>query len=753
MRLLILLLLLLIPAFAQTDTKPLALKLAASNEGFWKSTLEPKGSVTSRGIFAYVLVLCESQQNLERLEGLFDLAAKMQDRTEGSKSYGNFKWKWDDEKIVDYNAVDFSMRGGSLLWLKHQDEIPAPAREKLHELLQFSIEGLLRHKVAESYTNIALMNAGDLILLGEAMNRPDVATQGYKRLERVLLYTHQFGTHEYVSPTYYGPDLDALVMIEAFAKNPRGVEQSRALLKYFWTDIALNWFAPAARLSGANSRSYDYLSGLGELDKHLQLNGWLEGEPRDIDSIFSIQARWHPSDDLKQLNAQYPRYVQQKWGVENNQWRTNYIQDDVALSTAGASYGGRMDFPLTVDFPGPRKSVRCYFTSDARQDPYGQIKIAESATHSKALHLNPTWQAAQDNGVAAGIVTYQAKDIPPDAEKVESHFVMPFDNDGIWIKDRKITFEKGIPASYPLGFSDYVVLRKGTAALRVNVSYESGFKTFDAPINLVYDGNKFGAIRLTVTHFEGGKFGEAKDLRKSCSAVFEVLVGSNLYDARFKVFRTGLLNKILVSRWKNGEFDFLFAEEQIKAAQRANLALNNKEIGREILENVEPLQSAMNLGNLPVVDIHTIGNVHFEAESAQIMPAFEIGEDATASGGKFVWMPGEAGQGGGSALGSLTWTLNNETAGDYYLWGLVKAATPDDDSFFVHTFRGQDSVLSTVLPVTTWSIGTHDKWEWVRFPEKIGLLAGETNLQLRVREDGAQIDRLYLAHIPTDAPE
>ena len=68
-------------------------------------------------------------------------------------------------------------------------------------------------------------------------------------------------------------------MIEAFAKRPRGVEQSRALLNYFWTDIALNWFAPAQRLSGTHSRSYDYLSGLGEFDKHAQLNGWLDGEP------------------------------------------------------------------------------------------------------------------------------------------------------------------------------------------------------------------------------------------------------------------------------------------------------------------------------------------------------------------------------------------------------------------------------------------------------------------------------------------
>src|SRR5436190_22897907 len=127
MRWLFVLLIFLAPVHAQIDTRPTAQRIAGLNEGFWNSTQEPKPSVTSRGLFAYALVLSEANQNLERLEHLFDVAAKMQDRDPQSKSYGNFKWKWDDAKIVDYNAVDFSMRGGSLLWLKHKDKIPAPA--------------------------------------------------------------------------------------------------------------------------------------------------------------------------------------------------------------------------------------------------------------------------------------------------------------------------------------------------------------------------------------------------------------------------------------------------------------------------------------------------------------------------------------------------------------------------------------------------------------------------------------------------
>ena len=179
------------------------------------------------------------------------------------------------------------------------------------------------------------------------------------------------------------------------------------------------------------------------------------------------------------------------------------------------------------------------------------------------------------------------------------------------------------------------------------------------------------------------------------------------------------------------------------------LAVNGKEIGRKILETVEPLKSATNGGNVPVLKIPVDGNVYFEAESAQVMPAFEIGEDTAASGGKFVWMAGETGARGGSSLGSMTWNLQNETASAYYLWGRVMAATPDDDSFSVRITNSS----TDILPATTWSIGTREKWEWVRFPEKIILPQGETKLQLRVREDGAKIDRLFLTRDANEAPK
>src|ERR1700722_1780204 len=192
------------------DIPVLAGRIAAHSEKFWRQCEQPTpaDTVTARDLFAYALALAEANEHPERLDRLFKLAEKMQDRDPKSRGFGNFWWAWRDGKVTDANSVDFSMRGGALLWLKHKDFIPADEQPRLEKLLNFAIQGCLRHKVPESYSNIAIMNAGDLILLGEALGRPEVAEEGYARLDRIFQYTQTSGIHEYNSPTYTGVDLD-----------------------------------------------------------------------------------------------------------------------------------------------------------------------------------------------------------------------------------------------------------------------------------------------------------------------------------------------------------------------------------------------------------------------------------------------------------------------------------------------------------------------------------------------------------------
>src|ERR1035441_10373229 len=207
---------------ATASLSEVASNCVTANEKFWRSCAHPPEDMTSRTLFTYALALCEAKQHPERLDRLFELAAEMQDRDPKSRGYGNFRWYRRDSAVLDYNAVDFCMRGGSLLWLKHREFIPDKARARLREILELATTGCLKHKVAESYSNIAIMNAGDMILLGEALGNAEAASEGYARLDRVFKYAQAAGIHEFDSPTYTGVDLDGLGMIEAFCLREAG---------------------------------------------------------------------------------------------------------------------------------------------------------------------------------------------------------------------------------------------------------------------------------------------------------------------------------------------------------------------------------------------------------------------------------------------------------------------------------------------------------------------------------------------------
>ena len=453
-------------------------RAAESGKPFWQriATGEPYETLEVRSLFFYAQALCEARQHPQRLARLFELAARAQDRDPQSPGFGNLKWTWRDQRVTDRNAVEFSMNHAAAIWLKHEDWMPEPAREVLRELLDYSIEGCLRHRVASSYTNIALFNAGNLIVLGEIRGRPEVVDDGCRRLDAVCLWTWEYGTHEYCSPTYYGTDLDGLLLIKAHARHPRARRQAAALLELLWTDVALNWFDPAESLAGAHSRTYDYLSGLGSLDRHLWINGWLRREQgpgtRMVQSALS-QGSVPPG--LRQLSLnRYPRLVRQSWGAKPTESRTHLICPDVTLSCASAAYGS-MDMPLTVDLPGDRRLVRCYFIADGREDPYGKKKYeTSSARHMKAKHLEPFWTAGQRNRDAVGLVVYRERDLKAEVvTNVQSHFVLRREVDGFWLRGQPLDLPAGTPEApghVPVGQGDPLVLRLGTAAVGIRLT-------------------------------------------------------------------------------------------------------------------------------------------------------------------------------------------------------------------------------------------------------------------------------------------
>lgn len=761
------------PTAAAIPANPAIVQQAVRDgEKVWRAVQPaPAPNLASRDLFTYALALCEAHAHPERLAALFTVATRMQQRDPTHRAYGNFRWSWSHAEVFDFNAVDFCLQAGAILWLRHRDSLPPPARDLLLPLLEHGAQGLLKHRVNESYTNIALMNAGNLLLLGEAMNRPEIAAEGAARLDRIVLHLADAGLHEYVSPTYYGVDLDDVMLIATFSSNERARSQARALWEFVWTDIALNWFPAAGKLAGARSRDYDYLRGLGYLDQQLLANGWIPAPSgRSPGVIFLAYLPAPISPAIRALADVFPRTITQTWGLERSQWRTHFLSADVTLSTAGAGYGGRMDLPLTVDLPSPREGVRGYFIPDGRGDPYGKVKIAESAAHSKTLHLRPFWTAAQRRVDAIGMAVYRRGDVPEGTKTLESHFVLPLDVDEIWIGDQPIRFTQGRAASHSLPPGAAVVVRKGTAMIGVRVPWARDVAGAESAAALVCGSVNYGAMRLTVMHHTSIS---AQPTAVPPGAAMWVRIGSELDTtaaqtrwrreyataapevetdpSRIRIRVAGLDGPVSIVAAP----PFQVAGPIEPGAPRHILACNGDDLGMKLLGAVEPVRSVRAaLARAVPVRVPTVGGIRWEAESGVVVPPMTISGDPQSGNGHFVWMPAQPGERAGSSLGRIRFELDVPAAGDRYLWGRVLAPTPENDSFFVAASTAEQ----TLLEPTAWPTGVQKQWRWVRFtPEAkrlfpLSLPRGRVILEVRVREAGTKIDRLFLATSSTEQP-
>ncbi len=762
---------------SQPDRTEILRHAADGEDGFWKriATDEPYESLGCRKVFSSAMALCEARRHPERLQRLYEIATDFQDRDPQNAGYGNLRWYWRDSQVTDRNAVEFCMQDALATWIHHRDWIPEPARSELFQLIQFGMEGCMRHRVPTRYTNIALLNAGNLIVSGEMFDRPGVAEEGYRRLDAICLWTWRFGTCEFCSPTYYGTDLQGILFLEAYAQRDRTRQQARALAHFFWSDIALNWFVPARSLGGAHSRTYDYLRGLGGLDRFLWMEGWLgETLKAEPDMIRPARARWSPpSELLEQSQSELPRLVRQSWGPTACQSRTHMLYPDVTLSTSAANYGAH-DMPLTIDLPGDRRAVRCYFIPDGREDPYGKVRyVTGAAGHRKALHLKPFWTAAQRTCDALGLVMFRDRDLSSDVvTNLQSHIVLRRDNDGIWIGGKRVDLSgasREMPARIPILVGDSLVLRYATAAVGIRVVWARAQNGQPSAAALIDDANPYGAIRLTIDH-------DREPPTTQAGAAFWVRVGSQLDDdTAFEAWRSAFQAATpkmveasdqgirLAIPGVDGPVTLSAASPFVDNSTvqltpeptNSPLELNGQDLGRTLLENVEPICTYRNqLARLQSVVVASQGDVGWEAETGLVFPGMRIDDDAGASAGQFVWHSKDSPV--GSETGSLTFHLDVEKAGSYFLWARVFAPDPQTDSFYVL----QNDTGARPPASASWHTGNKAEWTWrclklnrATDPTPLELPVGTSSLHFRVREAGTKIDRLFLTSDPQQVPE
>ena len=578
--------------------------LTRSLDRRWEGFQKKSAGMGARELFSFSLESAEADYRLDRIDGALALAEQMQDRDPKSPTYGNLKWRWGDAGPDDRNAVEFTMQDGALLWMRHRDRLPAEARQRLERLITFGVEGIRRHRVAVSYTNIFLMKIWNCIALGENTGRPDLAKEGYGMFDSWLTYTGENGIHEYLSPTYYGVDLDSLVLIARFAQSERGRKQADAALRLFWTDVAANWFAPCERLGGTHSRDYDYLTGHGSLDAHLAYVGWLKGRPDDPPSRFAALGAWPLPEELKPQHIpsfRTPRMVRQKWGPLPGERSAQYVGRSISIGSAGATYAN-MDKPLTINFAGGPTMPMVIFFMDARNDPFGVKKEVTGGGHLKALHLSPFLMSVQREREVLLLAAASPQDPSfrrnaPVAVGLFSQLVLPRDGVNVWVGDEPSSVPNR-KSSQPIAIGQPVFLRFGNAVAGFRIIHALDVKGNAADIALVNDGNKLGAMTLSATHSPD------KPESGRGSIALWTRVAENLDDAGFAKFRAEFARASAHAKYDGTTLDVSAQGERgplhlvgnLKTNERLKcegdepgaadflLAVDGRDIGREILK-------------------------------------------------------------------------------------------------------------------------------------------------------------------------
>jgi hypothetical protein len=736
-------------------------------DSIYKRLKIPNATYGSQELFIAMLAYAEANTNLTRIAEILPFAENMQDRNPDSKGYGNFRWYSRNPEVLDFNAVDFAMQFGALIWKFHSEKLDPPTKKRMRALLELGLIGLQKHKVRSAYTNIALLNASDLILLAEALQSEAGMKEGEKRLRSFTHLIYEEGVHEFVSPTYYDVDVEALRLLEGVSTNKDVRLLARALLNYFWTDIALNWFTPSQRLAGSHSRTYNYVYGFGSLDHVMIMNGWMPlPDKYRMNNIRAIYSSWQPSAKYREMNEVYPRLVEQTWGSDAMCARTHYVCKDITLGTSWRNYSGRMDVALAVDFPAPSRTAnqpRVSFIPDGRQDPYGIKKIFDGKVHDKAFHMNHFWVGVQDKADALALAMYRPDDFKDTTGTLESHLIMPTAVDSVWVDDTRLASV----TTNPVPLQSSVFIRHGAAVLGIRIPWSRGHTAVPCTLNLVSDNPALHVMRLTLSH---PILPTNQVPVHPAGVAYRLRIGSNISsESDFASFRKAFRQESIavhatetgmVLRASNNRLSIHACApytldgpvQTIPPAPRTILAFNGTDCGKSILETIPSIKSHADLlANSRAIAVSREQPTLWEAENGYFDFALTRAKDESASNGAYLWeaedAPGEKANG----TGKVRYTLDVKEAGHFILAGRFLSPTSDDDSFFL-TIAAEAG--TKILSNVTWAVGVRTEWGWNQFalpkqrkPEPIVLPKGRVTLTLQTREAGTKVDQLSLTPI------
>jgi len=467
-----------------------------------QQTADPAASIGTRDLGNAALTTLIHGGDPAVAERMLDRGLEKQNLTEGA-TYGQIPWVTTDARITDLNAAPFfGLALGTILNGYSARLSPAylvTLRPKLTALSQ----AIDHQPVPVTYTNIYLMRASDLIMLGQFLGDPTILSHGRYALRTWSELTRRVGISEFDSVWYYPPDLSALSQIERYATDAGDRRIARDALNLFWTDIAANYMPAAHKLSGPSSREYDFVTGNGDLPYWLEGVGWADADEVGHSNLGSIYIEdivknggFKPSASIKALAFGPARDVTSTYDAYPGHTRWNWVGKNVSLGCAGGSYGPQ-DKLLTGTFAGPASEAQLNVLLQKGGPPYG----TQSSTQ-KPSHLAPSLGCIERGGAAIATFFLTPALLGPTPRGFETDVIFPRDA-ALTVNGSPVSLAGG-DVSLKLG--DILAMRAGggVIALRaVRVDNVAQAPTFTLTTDA--KGSARGAAWLRIVHLQPGE--------------------------------------------------------------------------------------------------------------------------------------------------------------------------------------------------------------------------------------------------------
>jgi aryl-phospho-beta-D-glucosidase BglC (GH1 family) len=133
-------------------------------------------------------------------------------------------------------------------------------------------------------------------------------------------------------------------------------------------------------------------------------------------------------------------------------------------------------------------------------------------------------------------------------------------------------------------------------------------------------------------------------------------------------------------------------------------------------------------------------HVWLEAECGNVGSLWNTPSDGNASGGTYVTIQSgnnSTSSAPTSSSGHITYNFSVSSSGSYVVWGRVIAPSPNDDSFWMQMDGGSWFNWNNITSSSSWT------WDDC---QSYSLSAGSHTLTVAYREDGTQLDKIYITN-------